>query len=287
MINISTALRKDEFPMFVLCSSLATLGSRGQSNYSAANCFLDSFGQMLSERGSIVKNFGWGLWDGIGMANKGKVDLMAGSDDLRIPVEIAEKVFKDSLSSTSSHVFVMPPGVPEHMAKNISYQSPLFSELVEISPTVEGERGLSLLEAAIANISDVDHITDVILEKVLEITATVTGLSSENIRADRDFQELGLNSLMAVELRETLVHFTGESLPATIAYNYPTPREIAEYIIGKVLDKKVIGRTENIEKDEETDVILEAVEDEKIDESDEDLLATLASDLASLKSKLN
>ena len=53
--------------------------------------------------------------------------------------------------------------------------------------------------------------------------------------ADRPLKELGLDSLMAVELRNALGQRVGETLPATLAFDHPTAAAIAKHLLEEVL----------------------------------------------------
>ncbi|MER6363212.1 beta-ketoacyl synthase N-terminal-like domain-containing protein [Kitasatospora sp. NPDC001527] len=59
----------DPLDFLLLCSSVsAVLGGPGQSDYAAANAFLDAFAQERRRRGRPVTSLGWGTWEGVGMA---------------------------------------------------------------------------------------------------------------------------------------------------------------------------------------------------------------------------
>jgi acyl carrier protein len=69
------------------------------------------------------------------------------------------------------------------------------------------------------------------LEELRDHVATVLGHGSGgDVDPERPFQELGFDSLAAVELRNRLAAATGTSLPPTLVFDYPTPAALAGYL---------------------------------------------------------
>jgi pimaricinolide synthase PimS1 len=75
-----------------------------------------------------------------------------------------------------------------------------------------------------------------ILETVRGHIAAVLGHdTSEVIGPDRSFQEYGFDSLAAVEFRNRLAATTGQRLPATLVFDYPTVTALAGYLRDKLV----------------------------------------------------
>lgn len=67
-----------------------------------------------------------------------------------------------------------------------------------------------------------------LLDLVVDEVAKARDLTPGAIDPDRPFKELGFDSAAAVELRDALNLLAGLALPATLAFDHPTPRQVAE-----------------------------------------------------------
>ncbi len=99
-----------------------------------------------------------------------------------------------------------------------------------VDDSLAASKSKSALAQRIHGLSE-DEQHAVLLDLVRSHIATVLGtVAPEAIDADKAFQELGFDSLTAVEMRNRLKAATGLSLSPTLIFDYPTPNGLASYI---------------------------------------------------------
>jgi acyl transferase domain-containing protein/acyl-CoA synthetase (AMP-forming)/AMP-acid ligase II len=70
------------------------------------------------------------------------------------------------------------------------------------------------------------------LVMVLEQTAAVLGLAPEAVAPEVAFRSQGISSLLAIRLRDQLAAAAGRELPASLAFDYPSPVAVARLLAG-------------------------------------------------------
>ncbi|MGH8240478.1 MAG: acyl carrier protein, partial [Steroidobacteraceae bacterium] len=82
--------------------------------------------------------------------------------------------------------------------------------------------------------------------------------------------DLGLDSLLAVELRNTLGHALAASLPATLLFDYPTLDSLTDYLLQELLDATSGSETAGtgVNEGPSADTLVESIETMSDDEVD-------------------
>ncbi|HWN34808.1 MAG TPA: SDR family NAD(P)-dependent oxidoreductase, partial [Pseudonocardia sp.] len=241
--ELTEGLELDAFVLF--SSSAATFGGGGQGNYAAANAFLDALAQNRRGRGLPGISLAWGPWSGAGMAQASDAARQRLDRGLLRAMEptLALRVLGQALAEPGSTgvLTVMDLDWAQAVSRmgNLR-QVPLVRDLPELRdlPAVEAPRGgrvdteLAGQLAGLSRTAQVQTLTDLVRTEA----AAVLGHSSASaIDAERAFSDVGFDSLTAVELRNRLTGRGGLSLPATLVFDYPTPRALAEYLRGELL----------------------------------------------------
>ena len=215
-----------DLDLFVTFSSIAgVLGSAGQANYAAANAFLDGLVAHRRSLGLAGISIAWGPWAEVGMATDATVAQRVRRTGIpAMPVEEALRLLDTAIEGGDSTVVAARVDVSVLRSHARAGQlPPVFRGLV----TEPGRRTTVASQAVswaerVAGLSDADR-TQVLMDLVRSQVAVILGhRSSDAINPTRAFQDLGFDSLTAVELRNRINAATGLRLPATLIFDYPT-----------------------------------------------------------------
>jgi acyl carrier protein len=224
---------------FVVFSSVAgTLGSPGQGNYAAGNVFLDALVAHRRGRGLVGVSLAWGLW-GLESVMTGSLGVqdrarMARAGILAINERMGLGLLDAGVAAGGALVPVrldlaalgrldVVPGVLRGLVRPVLRRA-----------AVGGVGGSQGLRARLVGL-DADARGVVVLELVRANVAAVLGHDTPDaVENDRAFNEVGFDSLTAVELRNKLNSATGLRLPSTLIFDYPTPNALAQHIVEQV-----------------------------------------------------
>ncbi|MEU5540474.1 type I polyketide synthase, partial [Streptomyces sp. NPDC020362] len=225
-----------ESTTFVLFSSAAgVFGNPGQGNYAAANAFLDAFARHRRTQGRPTVSLAWGLWEQEGaMADaldEAGRSRMARSGVLPLSTEDGLRLFDAALASDEP--VLVPVRLDTAALRNRAAETvpALLRGLVRVPTRGTARRAATgSLAERLAGLAG-DERDEALLELVRAEVAAVLGHSSPRaVQPAHAFQDLGFDSLTAVELRNRLSTVTGLRLPATLVFDHPTPATLARYI---------------------------------------------------------
>ncbi|MFE4014209.1 type I polyketide synthase, partial [Streptomyces sp. NPDC059112] len=246
--NLHELTRGLDLSAFVVFSSAAgVFGNAGQANYAAANVFLDALAQARRAEGLPGLSLAWGLWAGSSAMTAG----LGEADRQRITRLGAEALSETEGLELLDRAVAGDPGgllVPVRLDLGALRSADVAVELVP--PMLRGlvpGRGRARRRAAGAGgggselartlgALDVSARAAYVLDLVRSAVSTVLGHASpEAVEPEKQFRDLGFDSLTAVELRNRLASTTGLRLPATLVFDYPTPAALAGHVLTEVV----------------------------------------------------
>lgn len=208
--------RKRKLDFLIAFSSAASLmGSQRVAHYAAANQFMDNFAYTRRAQGLPMLSANWGVWE--------KVRGSSFYREMGLPPMQSERALGWlSRLMASPHANVMIADVNWKTLKSV-YQAqrirPMLSEVGETAPASRPAAALSSMPKEEA----VHEREQFVEQSVIAASAKVLGFRDGEVPPlDVPLTDLGLDSLMAVDLRNRLQTALGRDLPPTIVFDYPT-----------------------------------------------------------------
>ncbi len=203
--NLHVATQDADLDLFVLFSSVACiLGSPGQANYAAGNAFLDGLAAYRKRRGLPATCINWGPWAEGGMAAEGGRNTQLSSRGMdALPADACLRILEQLLRTQRTQTAVMNVRWRD-MVKQTTALPPLLRDVAPSGDTAEEANPAdSALRAELAAADPATRIARLIAY-FTEQLATIMGLEADKIDAAAPLTTIGLDSLMAIELKNKI-----------------------------------------------------------------------------------
>ncbi|UOM34328.1 type I polyketide synthase [Acuticoccus sp. I52.16.1] len=220
--NLHAATRASALDVFVLYGSLTgLLGAPGQANYCAANTFLDALAAWRRAEGLPALAIDWGPWAEVGMA-AGTTDRLGGA---MLTPEAGAAMLERLLGRAEPAIAVVPYGLADFLDGTPAERAavPFFADVRE---EVSRERAETARTAALRE----DVLAATGPDRAARLATYLTDLlaallmldASEPLAFDRSLQEVGLDSLVGIQLRNRVRSDLGVDLPIDALLADPT-----------------------------------------------------------------
>ncbi|MGQ3195994.1 MAG: SDR family NAD(P)-dependent oxidoreductase [Hydrogenophaga sp.] len=224
--------------LFVLYSAAGLwLGAAGQGAYPAANAELDALAHARHRQGLPALSVAWGAWAEVGMAAQSASsghDAWAARGLGQITPATGFAALAQLLQEGTAHALVLPIDWTRFLAQlPAGADAGFFETLATAMPTTAPAAppaGPAVLERLQAMPSGQRRAA--LIAYLSERTLQVLGLeSAQPLQPRIALKEVGLDSLMAVELRNALAKAFAHPLPATLLFDYPTLDALATSLL--------------------------------------------------------
>ena len=236
---------------FFVCfsSMVGVLGNAGQGSYAAANASLDALAWHRRALGLPAVSIDWGPWSGAGMAaesadrNRARfAEMGLGTIAPDQGLAVLERILGDR---SHTQVAVLPITWPRFLAH--LNRPPPFLALMHDADTLGSGPNSSLIDDLAG--ATPDEMSARLMAFLREQLARVMGFASPSqVDPELELIEMGIDSLLAVDLRNRIETSLGCSLPATLLFDHPN------------LVSLVASLTERLLEDGDDDDLLAGVE---------------------------
>ncbi|MDO9235278.1 MAG: type I polyketide synthase [Aquabacterium sp.] len=249
--QLSQGLPLDHFVVFSSITSV--LGSKGQANYAAANAFMDGLMAMRRAQGAPGLSINWGLWADGGMS------MQLDERHQRLLKESGLIALTQDQGMGALGQLLKAGGPAQIMVANIQW--PLFLaqfsggtqpglyaglNMAEAGPVAKAEGAQDFYRQLMA--LPVTERGKALDEHVRLTLAAVLGFSDPKKVKERDkFFDLGLDSLLAVEIKSRLEKSLNTKLSTTLIFDYPTFEALTHYLRSEILGSMDAASAESIE----------------------------------------
>ncbi|ANZ42374.1 hypothetical protein BBK82_47140 [Lentzea guizhouensis] len=247
--NLHEATKAKELKAFVLYSSVSgVLGSAGQGNYAAANAFLDALATHRRAQGLPATSLAWGPWEQTsGMTahlHNGGMDRIGRTGMPPLSVRQGMALFDDATSREDA--VLVPARITT--GRTTGPVAAIMRNLVTGGKRAASQESTSDFKDTLAAIP-AEERAKYLVDLVRGHAAGVLGHANPAaIDTDKQFRDLGFDSLTAVELRNSLAAATGLKLAAGLVFDYPTPDELATYLASELLQDAAPSLTGELDR---------------------------------------
>jgi len=222
---------------FVMFSSVSSIfGNPAQGNYAAANAFLDSLAHHRHSLGLPALTLNWGVLGGEGyVARNERVAEFLGKQGVSAlsPGEVIS-ILESSLSAGNTQLAAIRVDWAKWKTFFRGMQgNPLLERIFASVEGRETNRGTTDWRNRIESAAPEEKET-VIAQAVREVVGSVLRVKPDTLRDDQPLTDLGLDSLMGVEIENSLEAAIGVALPPTSLMRARTIGQIATLIAGHV-----------------------------------------------------
>ncbi len=231
--NLHQATKHLSLDFFFLTSSIASLlGNAGQASYSAANAFLDHFVAYRHALGLPASAINWGPLAEVGVvANNAAIGRRLDYIGLEsLSTHRAINIFERFLDKQEKHLAAFHINIHAwQIAMDYRKLPSKFEELI-VTDAPSSQQGSQELRSLVLNASG-DTGLQLVANYLCEQLAKVIGIPPERIDRTLALQNIGLDSLMTVELHHRLETELDITIPTAAFAKNPNVRDLAEVIV--------------------------------------------------------
>jgi acyl transferase domain-containing protein/thioesterase domain-containing protein/acyl carrier protein len=249
--NLHVATQDMSLDFFVLFSSVASvLGSPGQANYAAGNAYLDALAHARRAQGLPANAINWGPWGGAGMAiEAGRADGVQSRGMRLLDPQEAVTLLGKIVRSRKPQVVVVDAAWDDLLRLYGSRRPALLDEIAAESQLADGQKTAGRVDHSFRNellaAGDATRLS-LVCDFIRTELARIIGVEPANLEVDQPLSTFGLDSLLALELKNNLESRLDFTLPMAKLMEGPSIASLAEETVRLVAGTAAASATAKV-----------------------------------------
>ena len=204
---LDKVMENDNLDFFAMYSSLAAItGNMGQSDYAAGNSYIDALAYRRRASGKTAVSINWTLWEQIGMGVK-FINAQKSRGVKAIKNAAAMEAMEYSLNGENRQVII-----------------------ADLSQYINSQKNNDKKDYK-------QEAENYFINKIADFLCTALDYNKDNIDITTSFVELGIDSILGVEIIRKIEDLLDTPLNPTFIYDYPNIERLSDFIVTNYLDK--------------------------------------------------
>ena len=239
--NLHQLTKDMDLDLFMMFSSISgIMGLPGLGNYAAANSFIDVLAYLRRAQGLPATSVAYGTWAGEGMTTTLVPTTRAHLSQLGLGFlapEVGLELFEQAVHSGRALTVAA--------VLDLQRLKAYYEEQGDVPPLVRSMLGQTNVKKPVDQARNLREMLadaaaeqhgSIVLGMVQETIARALGYNRmDDVDASRPLQELGIDSLTAVLIRNHLAKLTGMALPPNIALLHPDLKSLSKFLLSQLL----------------------------------------------------
>lgn len=232
---LHNAFKEHELEFFVMFGSAGSvIAAPGQGNYAAANAFLDAFAHHRQAEGLPALTIGWGPWS-VGMVEELKLEKIYAQRGIELITPAAGTQILDRLINQKAPnvIAITVDWTRARRVGLVGQLPPMFSELGTVDAAPDDTDSESSILDALSGCPEAERL-DMVARLVRQIVSAVFEVAVAEIGPDDALDDLGLDSMMAMDFRTRISATFAIDLPVLELLRGVSVNSLAVRILGEL-----------------------------------------------------
>lgn len=227
-VTLADICKENDIHSILFFSSILTYtGNKGQASYLAGCNFLEEYAQYLNTAGLNAKVINWGYWSETGIAKNARFGNILKEWNIgKLKIKEALSQFIKAMASQETQIVIAKMNEKEEDVADVTAEKlkSIDSKANEKKEYLPEKKDKKKNTSVTSN----TEIKKLVIEDISQLVCSLT--HNDEVLVQTPFSQIGIESIVGVELVNQISSLFGIQLSQTIIFDYPTILKMSEAI---------------------------------------------------------